>query len=39
MLPTIENFAMDCAKQIENGQLDPTSLMSALPKMLGGFKF
>lgn len=39
MLSTIENVAMDCAKHIESGQLDPTTLMTALPKMLGGLKF
>lgn len=39
MLSTIENVAMDCAKHIESGQLDPTALMTALPKMLGGLKF
>jgi hypothetical protein len=39
MLSSIETVAMDCAKHIENGQLDPTSLMSAIPKILGGIKF
>lgn len=39
MLSTIETVAMDCAKHIESGQIDPTTLMSALPKVLSGLKF
>lgn len=36
MLSTIENVAVDCAKQFESGQIDPAALMSAIPKLLGG---
>lgn len=39
MLSTIENVAMDCAKHMESGQLDPSALMSAIPKIMGGLKF
>jgi hypothetical protein len=39
MLSTIESVAMDCAKSMESGQMDPAMLMAALPKMLGSLKF
>lgn len=35
MLSTIENVAFDCAKQFESGKIDPSSLMSVVPKLLG----
>jgi hypothetical protein len=39
MLASIENIASDCASKVESGQMNPASLLSAIPSLLSSFNF